>query len=904
MIAAPFCRIWPVAATFALVALAGTPAWAQGTQSPVPGPTGLPQTPVDPCPPPMKDGKPNLPPAGSPILVRCMQLVAHPVNETQIDQATYQYYIKSPQTLPSKDQWAPYDEDAVKADFWSLWRTTFLDNLWIEVIDEPFENGVMGKHVVFHIEERSRVRAVDYAAADGTKTTVDISKIEETLRERSVILALDSLVDEAVIRRVKGVIREIYSDKGHNDVRIETSIRPMAGGPKFVHLTFHIDQGPKYQLVDVIFDGNTAFTDATLRSQMKENKPKAWWSFFTSGGTYLEAKFAEDADKVQEFYLNKGYVRALVGQPQIETVRDSDDGKKRFVRLRVPVDEGRRYRIGNFAITDNTTLRTEVLRSFFKIKENDYYNYSKIQKGLEKMQEIYGALGFWQWGVEPMALPRGVDPDTGLPVGPEPPPAIVDVTVKVIEGTRYYVNRITFLGNTTTHDAVARRELLIREGGVFDTQGLQESIRRLNQLGYFKPLEGVEGEVDVVPTPGVDGLVDIRLRFEEQNRNQISFGAGVSQFDGFFGQLSYQTANFLGRGETLSINLQRGSRARQYQVAFSEPYLFNRPITAGIEVYARQFAYPFQFTQDSTGGNIVVGLPLSRNTRLFTAYGYERTRVFDINEAYLSAAAFTSNPILRESLLIDAGGERTVSKITPSVVYNTVNMPIFPSAGRRISASLDIAGLGGSTSFVRTRVEGIFYVPMTPRLSAGIRAEGQWVRGYAGTTTLPIFEKFFLGGEYSIRGFDLRSVGPRDRATGVVTGGDKTLLLNAEFYINIAGPVRLVGFYDAGQVRDVGENFAWYEEVRETVLPPKGLLYDPFSSVLLTPDPFVPTTRVIDRTPAFKTSTGLELRFFMPVLNVPFRLIASYNPSRRGVFNNNLEPTKRFTFRFAVGTSF
>ncbi len=878
-----FPRLRPVAAALAVALLWAAPALAQ----------------VQPCPAAAKQ-----PPANSPLLVRCIELMAHPVNETVIDRGTYGYYIKTPTSEPSKDKWAPYDVDAINADFWNLWHLNFLDNLWVEVIDEPFENGVAAKHVVFHIEERSRVKAVDYTPKEGTKTTVDISKIEETMRDRNVHLALDSMVDEATIRQVKGVIREIYSDKGYNDVKIETTLKAMPAGPKLVHLTFVIDQGPKYKIQDVTFDGNRAFSDATLRAQMKDNKPKAWWSFFTSGGTYLDAKFAGDADKVNEFYLNKGYVRAMVGQPQIETVRDSRDGKTRWIRLRIPVDEGVRYRVGTFTIAENKAIKTEILRAMFKVKEGDVYNYSKITKGIEKAQALYGQFGFWQWAPDPQLLPRGIDPQTGQPIGPGEPPPVVDITVKMIEGKQFYVNRITFTGNTTTHDAVARRELRLAEEGVFDMEALKESIRRLNQLGYFKPLEGKEDEVTIQPTAGRDGLVDIKLKFEEQNRNQISFGAGVSQFDGFFGQLSYQTSNFLGRGETFAVNLQKGSRARNYQLSFSEPYLFDRPITAGIEGFARQFIYPYQFTQDSVGGTVLAGFPLAKNLRFFAAYGYEQTRIYDIDSTYLTAAALAANPILRDSLLIDVGGRRTVSKVTPSIIYNTVDQPLFPRSGQRYTASVDIAGLGGTTDFLKSRVEGIWYIPMTRRLSVGLRAEGQWVQPRGATTTLPIFEKFFLGGEYSVRGFDMRSIGPRDPLTGVVTGGNKTLLFNGEFYINIAGPVRLVAFYDAGQVRDVGERFAWDQVTTERVLPDRGVLYDPFNSTVLTAEPYIDTTREIGRSPAFKTSTGLELRFFMPVLNVPFRLIAAYNPSRFGVLNNNLELTKRFTFRFAVGTTF
>ena len=521
---------------YACPAMAGAMAQELGTDS------------AETCPEPA-----NLPPTGSPVLLRCMELVAHPVNETVVEGQTYDYYIKSNRTDSTKRVFAPYDEESIKSDFWSLWRTGFLDNLWIEVIDEPYANGVEGKHVIFHIEERARVKAVDYLPALGTKTQVETSKIEDQLKEKNVRVNLDSFVDEATIRRVKGIIREVYAEKGYQDVTIEHKLAEMPAGPKLVHLTFIINQGPKYKIKAVAFDGNTAFSDSALRSQLKENKPKNWYSFLTSSGTYLEAKFADDADKVQVFYLNKGYVRARVGQPQIETVSTSKDGKTRWIRLRIPVDEGVRYNIGKFDIADNTALRSEFLRAQFKIKEGDVYNYTKISKGLEKARDAYGTLGSGRRRPTSTS-PRGIDMSTGLPTGPGEPPPIVDVTVRMIEGKQFFVNKITFLGNTTTHDNVARREMRVLEGGVFNTDALKQSIRRLNQLGYFKPLEGKEDEMSVVPTPGKEGLVDIRLKFQEQNRNQITFGAGVSQFDGFFGQLSFQTSNFLGRGETFAVN--------------------------------------------------------------------------------------------------------------------------------------------------------------------------------------------------------------------------------------------------------------------------------------------------------------------------------------------------------------
>ena len=242
------------------------------------------------------------------------------------------------------------------------------------------------------------------------------------------------------------------------------------------------------------------------------------------------------------------------------------------------------------------------------------------------------------------------------------------------------------------------------------------------------------------------------------------------------------------------------------------------------------------------------------------------------------------NPLLADSLLTREGGKRTISKIGPSYVYNTVDNPIFPTSGRRYTLSADLAGIGGNTNFVNPRAEGIWYFPQTKRTSVGFRVAGEYIRPYGHTTALPIFQKIFLGGEYSIRGFDIRSVSPRDETSGVQIGGNKSLLFNAEYLIHIAGPVRLVLFYDAGEVRDIGQHFAWKEPITQRVA--QGTLYPPFLDTIgIIRNPLLgiaPSieTRTIGQTSAFKTSTGAEIRFFMPVLNVPFRLIFAMNPQR------------------------
>jgi outer membrane protein insertion porin family len=842
----------------------------------------------------------NLPPPDSPPIYRCMELRFHPENSPMIDAETYIYYLKTNPSVVDEKKWVAYNEDAIQHDFDSLWDTNFLENLWVEVIDEPFTNGVKGEHVIFHMEERSRVKAVDY---EGSRK-VEISKIEDTLRDKGIAIRLDNFVDQSTIKRVQQVIHDLYADEGYEAAEIKTTMIPVEGGPKLVRLTFNIDQGPKYRIKDIAFDGNSAFSDNRLASQMKENKKSNFLSFITGAGKYQEAKFEDDAQNVVDFYQNHGYARARVGSPQVEVIGDSKDGKDRYIRLRVPVDEGVRYKIGKFDITGNTAVKAAPLKTVFKIKEGDYFNAKLLRKGMEKAKEAYGQFGFWEFVPEPELSFRGVDPTTDKPIDGQEQPPILDLTVHMNEGKQFFINRITFTGNTTTHDDVIRREMRVAEGGVFNSEALKDSVKRLNQLGYFKPLEKAD-DIGVTPTPGAEGKVDIKLKFAEQNRNQLAFGAGVSQIDGFFGQLSFQTSNFLGRGETFGVSLQKGSQAKNYQVSFSEPYLFERPITIGVDVFNRQYIFPLQYTQAETGTNTVLGLPVSNYTRFFMGYSYDKIGVSDINAAYLNPIVLAASPYLQDALLLDQGGVRRVSKVSPSIVYNTVNHPIFPTSGSRLTVGTDIAGLGGNTQFVSSTLEAIYYHSFNPRMSFGLRGQSQYTRPYGDTTVLPIFQRYFLGGEYTIRGFDLRTIGPRDATSGVVVGGNKTLLFNAEYYINIASPVRFLFFYDAGQVRDTGQSFAWHDPITKTTNPGGPILFDPLTGVgLIDPNAPKPVITTIGQANAFQTSTGVELRFFMPVLNVPFRLIAAYNPQRYNIFNNNGQLTPKFTFRFAVGTTF
>jgi outer membrane protein insertion porin family len=760
------------------------------------------------------------------------------------------------------------------------------------------------------MEERQRVKIVDYV---GSKK-IETSKIDEKLKDANAQIRLDTFIDPGLVRKVSGIVRDMLREKGFQFADVTPEIKEIPGGPKLVHITFHMDEGPKVRIRKVDFVGNKAIGDSTLKRQLKDNTergtfqdfihfPTWFMSLLGDHGTYQETKFDDDAEKIVAFYRDHGYLRANVGVPEIKVLEDSADKTTRWVELKVPITEGPRYKVGSFEIAGNTVVRSDYLKPLFKMNPGEYYGEKRIRKGLEKAREVYGTGGYYEFTGFPDYKFHD-DPNPNQPEAPEAlraPEAdagkahtngapLVDVTMRMQEGQQFFVNRITFTGNTTTRDNVIRRELLagrLVEGGIFNTEALKYSVKRLNQLGYFKALEGKPGEVDVQKTPSETNKVDVKLKLEEQNRNQLTFGAGVSEFEGFFGQLSFQTANFLGRGESLTLSMSAGSRAQNYSLAFSEPFLFDRNITGGFNVFRQDVRYIGQFTQRSAGAVLTLGLPLSGFSRFYTNYSYQRVRVTEINELYQDPTVLARNPFLRDSLLIGQSGERIISKIVPSYIYNTVDQPIFPTTGKRVTLSVDLAGLGGNTNFYKPMVEGVWYLRHGSRLTLGMRGQAEYIHSFTGSRELPIFEKLFLGGEYSVRGFDIRTIGPQDPATGLVLGGNKSVLVNVEEQITIAGPVRLIAFYDAGQVQS--------------------------GPTLQGPPAFVPDggsiATIVKPGQSFnmqdwKTSTGLEIRFFMPVLNVPFRLIFAFNPQRGGVLDNTLQPQKAFQFRFAVGSTF
>jgi outer membrane protein insertion porin family len=785
------------------------------------------------------------PPAEAPVVERIEIL-----NNQYLQRETLLYYIS---TKPGD----AYDVRKLREDFRRLWDTGFLDDLQIEVVD-----GQRGKVVRFKVTERKRIQIVDYRGAKDLTT----STIEEELKKKDAQVKIDTFYDPAKARKVEAIIKEMLAQKGRPFATVKHEAKNIGGSGQ--QLSFVIDEGPKAKVHEIVFDGNQVFDDGKLRGRMKKIMQPGFFNLSWLGGktTYTEDKWLGgeedprgDRGRLEDFYLNHGYVTARIGQPKI-SYTDSKSGffKKKpikLMKLEIPVVEGGQYRMGELKFEGLTILKEPFVRTYFKMKPGDVYNDARFKKAYEKLRDVYGSLGYFQW-------------TGGTQRKPDPERKVVDITVKMEEDKQYFVGLIKFTGNDSTRDKVIRREIYMNEGEVFNTEALKMSIKRVNQLGYFKPMEGAP---DIRPSEKADNKVDVTFKVEEQNRNQFTFGGGFSGYEGAFLNASFSTTNFLGAGETVSLAVQTGSRTKNYSLSVSEPYFLDRPITAGLNVFLSRITYLSYGTtvvgygQQTQGLGVTTGISVGRFSRAFLNYSYQIIDIYDVDKqtiSKLTSSAYTSGSILPslDPSYFGGTGRREESGISPSFVRNTVDNPYLPRSGSRYTASFQYVGgfLQGTVNYIRPSLELVRYQPVGRRMALGVRGEIGYIHPFAETETLPYYQRYFLGGETQIRGYNIRTVAPYDPVTKTSIGGNKMLLFNAEYYFDVLGPLRLLLFFDAGQAYAEGQGFYWK---------------------------------------TMSTSTGVEARFTMPVLNVPFRLIYALNPNR-----DFYQPAH--AFKFAVGTTF
>ena len=740
----------------------------------------------------------------------------------------------------------PYDEEVLRGEFKRLWARGMFSDLSIESRDVEG-----GKAVIIHVIEKPVVNSLKY----GESKIITESQIEDSLKTRNAQIGIGEPVDYAVLKKAEEGIKSLLNQKGYLDAEVRAETKDAGNGN--IEVLFKIEEGAKTRIKSIEFLGNTVYSSRRLKKALKNTKEHGLFTRFKQKDIYHPLKYDTDLRDVETLYGNNGYIDLDFPPAQVSVVSEKKSDKagksRKWVAIQQRVTEGRQYKVGEVKVSGNTVFPSEELIRLVPARKGMVLNESLLKAGLSYIDQKYGELGYFY-----VSTNRLID---------RHPDGTADVTVKINEDRQYYLERIEFAGNNTTRDFVLRREIPLAEGDLFDLKRFRLGLRKISQLGYFQ----LGGEPVITPVPGQNKL-RVSIEGTEPRRSELQLGGGYSGLDGGFFAASYSTRNFLGRGDLVTVNAQIGSISTRYQLSFTEPFFLGKPITAGFSIFRRDTNY-VDFNTTSDGASVTFGRRLRNFHTISTTLSHENTN-FDPTDG------------------IDTTTQ--INSIRPYYSYDTRNNFFRPSRGLQFFVTLAYAGgvLGGQNSFVKPQSEVQYYIPMFKNTFLGLHGEIGYAEPLNGDL-LPTFERYFLGGERSMRNYGTRSVGPSgficnygdnrgavehvtdcpDPPRGFnqnrpsngqlgfrsdVIGGTRKLLFNVEYVIPLSQPVDLIFYADAGNA------FAEWE--------PLGLS-------------------------DLKGDAGIELRFFLPVFGAPLRLIYGQTFNATGE-----EDTK--SFLFSIGTTF
>jgi outer membrane protein insertion porin family len=804
-----------------------------------------------------------------------------------------------------------------------------------EDIRVNYEEGKTGRIIIFSVKEKKAVRSVKY---EGLKS-ITSSEIIDKLKEKNASISPETPFDPRKIKKAESLIKSILSEKGHEDGRVTTTTEDVPTNS--VVVTFKVDEGPKVRVQKITIQGNKVFSAGEIKSAMKLVKESNPINSILGKDTYFDLKLADDITRIRLLYAQHGYVRVNISDPVVETkpqelhkkfppfplgipVPFSTKTLRRYF-ITIKIDEGNQYRIGQVNISGNKQFDEAKVRSTLGLVPGEIFNEVKIRENFLDLKKLYGARGYINF--------------TAIPVQTfDEKKKLLNLSINIDEDRQFYVHRIAFSGNTTTRDRVIRREIMLDEGQLFNSTLWDQSIQRLNQLGYFEPLQPQDAEIKASST---EPEVDIRLKVKEKDRNLLGLTGGVSGIGGSFLGLNYQSSNFLGLGDTFGVTLQGGTRQSEYRLSFTEPYMFNRPLTAGFTAYATKFVYDqsqnlfgvtplpsglgltdqLNFTQKTEGIDLFASYPVKIWQRAGLSFGINHSQTSAINPA--TADFFGAVKTQTDQDLVSSQTGTNFSNfhghsLTPSFTINRTNGSVFnPTRGFSMSTTFEYTGgvLGGTVNYYRPSLDFRYFHPINKgRNTIAFRVLTSYVHGYGGVS-VPYYQRLFLGGDFDVRGFDFREITPIAFITHNVTttdssgnsvtaltddvvyvGGDTQAVMNLEYRIPIVGQiVTLAPFFDAGN--------AWVWDKAQLTRHILNTATGQFDTV---PVQFLPGTNS-----GIRSSTGLELQIMLPVIRAPFRIIYAENPNR--VHNTFVGPTtgmpfsiiqKAHDFKFTIGRTF
>lgn len=675
-----------------------------------------------------------------------------------------------------------YDPSVLREDLKAIYAMGYFDDVQIDVSDSS-----SGKKVIFRVIEKPVITSLTYDGQDDLK--------EQDLKD-VVNIQEQSILNPSKINAGVEAIKALYKSKGYYDTQVKANISYPTTETAVVE--YKIDEGDKIFIKEITFEGNTAFDDGELAGVIDTGE-KWFMSWLTSAGLLKPDKIRMDAGKLVAFYHNHGYLEAKVGEPVVVQ-------EKKWLYVTFTIEEGPRFRLGTVDITGDLISDKQDILDLLKIRQEEYLSRQQLRNDVLRITDYYSERGYAFADVRPQ-MNKSASGER------------IDITININKSDLVYINRISVTGNTRTRDNVIRRDLSIEEGGVFNSKALRTSNQALQRLGYFE-------EVNITPEPTLNpSQMDIAIDVKEKSTGSFSIGAGYSSVDQLILMGQIAERNFLGRGDTLSLSANLGGSSSRYNLAYTNPRVNDSNLSWGIDLFDTEREYD-DYTRDSTGGALRLGYPLFEKVKLYGNYSYTDTTLTDVSD--------DASYIIRNSQDI-----HITSALKFSLVRDTRNSYYMPSNGSKNLISVKYAGgpLSGDAQFTKIEGSTSWYFPLFNNYVFHVKgAAGKVIENE--DDQLPVYERFYLGGMSSMRGFEYGKVSPKDPDTDERIGGDKMWYSNVEFIFPLAAEQGIFGavFYDTGSVFNDDEDFS-------------------FS------DP--------------KQSVGLELRWMSPL--GPLRLVWGYN---------------------------
>jgi outer membrane protein insertion porin family len=648
----------------------------------------------------------------------------------------------------------PYSESLVEQDIKALYKTNQVQN--VRIFGQAEGEGVK---VMVVLQTRSLVNEIEIEGAE---------RVSAKKLRKDIDLKINGPLSEDELQKAREKIIATYQARGFTDIDVKYKVdtNEERGTSRVVYT---ITEGSKGAVGAIRFQGNTKFPDRVLRKQMK-TKGKTFYSFIDKSGRLDETQLEQDLSAVKEYYQDHGYIDVEVK----EVRRERAKGRLTLV---IVLQEGPLYRVGKIQISGTKVTSPEKVRALLKMKEGSVYSPKQIREDSKKIADAYGSGGYVDLQVTPQGIPAGE--------------GRIDVHYAIQEGGPSFVQRINIVGNTRTKDKVIRREILIAPGDILNSVRVENTKKRLDNLGYFEKVETFPEDT------GVAGRKDLTIQVQEKRTGSLNFGAGFSTIDQLVGFVEMSQGNFdlfnwpsfTGAGQKFRLRIQYGNVRKDITLSLTEPYFMDRRLSLGGELFYREADYLSDiYTQRNYGFSIETRTAVARFTSASLQYRLERIELFDI-------ASDASSQILLEQ------GQTTKSQVTAGLTNDTRDNPFLTRTGHRVSFTPYVAGgpLGGSEQIVGVSLDARQYFRMWKDSILLFSGTAASVDTWGDGKFVHIYDRLFLGGSNDLRGFNFRDVSPRD-INGEPLGGQSMAAFTIEYTVPLIEKARFAMFFDSGFV--------------------------------------------------------------------------------------------------------